>query len=180
MATSQTRSIFLSREPLKQRHDYTKSLEDDPTEFNKEFLYICSESYPSYSIDYQMTAMGIMGRGTKNAIVIDSMSGAIGRIDISGIRMGDATYGSNKFFMEEILRMRSIIQLKRNAYILRIYNASMINKNGVKDIGDTYIEFYVYIKDVNLTYTAGKPRILNVSLGLVQRNALKGFSVYSG
>lgn len=180
MTTSQTRSVFLSRNPLVPGHIYTKSLEENPSKFNEEFIYICSESYPSYGIDYQMTSMGIMGRGTENAIVIDSMSGAIGRMEISGIRMGDYTYGSNRYFQEEIRRMRSIIQLKSSAYILRIYNASMIDDDGIKEIGDTYIEFYVYIKDVVSGITAGKPKILDVSLNLVQRNALKGFNVYNG
>lgn len=173
------RSIFLSRQPLDEDTDYAKTPEDE--NFEKEFLYVCSEAYPSYSVNYMMTSFGMPGQGTENAIVIDSMSGAIGRLNISGIRMGDAEYGSNAFFQKEIRKMRSILQLRNNAYILRIYNASMLDSKGkLKSIGDTYVDFYVFLKGVNCSISAGSPKVMNVGITLVQRNPLKGFNVYSG
>ena len=177
------RSIFLSRQPLVANKKYAKTPDDTPDDknFKTEFLYVCSEAYPSYSVNYMMTSFGMPGLGTENAIVIDSMSGAIGRLNVSGIRVGDAEYGSNAFFQKEIRKMRSILQLRNNAYILRIYNASMLDSEGkLKSIGDTYVDFYVFLKGINCSVSAGSPKVMSVGITLVQRNPLMGFNVYSG
>lgn len=173
-----TRSVFISRRPYETGYVYPKDATD--SKFHNDFLFVCSEAYPQYSVDYQMTAMGIMGMGTENAIVIDSMGGAVGRLSIGGVRVGDNTYGSNGYFAREIRRMRSIIQLTNNAYMLRIYNATLLDDKGhVRDIGDTFMPFFVYIGDVNYASTAGRPKDLNVSISLTQRNAKKGFNKFS-
>ena len=181
------RSIFLSRKPFI-RHDalgnpylYETDMSDNPQKFNEEFLYICSNSYPSYSVDYQMTAMGIMGHGTEDAIVIDSMGGAVGRISIGGVRVGDAVYRSNGFFAREVRKMRSIIQLLDNAYILRIYNATLLDSEGViREVGNSYFDFFVFLKDIRYVTVAGRPKDMNVTMNLIQRNMLKGFNKYEG
>lgn len=171
------RSIFISRQPLVVNKTYAKTPEDD--NFKEQFLYVCSDSYPSYSVNYMMTSFGMPGMGTENAIVIDSMSGAIGRLSVTGIRVGDEIYGSNAFFQTEIRKMRSILQLRNNAYILRIYNASMLDSDGkLKSIGDTFVEFFVFLKGVNCSISAGRPKIMDVGMTLVQRNPLMGFNVY--
>lgn len=172
-----TRSVFISRKPYKSGYSYPKDATDNG--FHEDFLFVCSEAYPQYSVDYQMTAMGIMGMGTENAIVIDSMGGAVGRLSIGGVRVGDNTYGSNGYFAREIRKMRSIIQLTNNAYMLRIYNATLLDEEGnVRDIGDTFMPFFVYLGDITYTSMAGRPKDLNVGISLTQRNALKGFNKF--
>lgn len=163
------RSVFLSLKPYDPTKLYkTSTLKED-------FLYLCAECLPSYSITYGLSTMGIFGRGTEEAIVIDSMTGPIGRISVSGSRIGDKEYGSNAYFTKKIREMRSIMQLKNNAYILRIYNSRIIDDKGdILEGDDSFHDFYVFLKAVNYSVKGGTPNILNVSISLVQRNRLVG------
>lgn len=166
-----TKSVFLSLYPFNRSKRNSYNIDED-------FLYVCSNCYPSYDVSYGLSTMGIYGQGTEGAIVVDAMTGAVGRVNVSGQRIGDEKYGSNAYFAKEIRRMRSVMQLKENAYVLRIYNSELDTIDKCTDIKDSYKDFYVYLKDVSFSVKGGQPKVLDVTLGLIQRNKYQGFNKY--
>lgn len=160
-------SVFLSLDTAKKDTQY--SIDD--------FLYVCSDCYPSYAVDYMMSSMTFPKDGPEDAIVIDGMSGAIGRINLSGKRVGSLEYKSNAYFVKQITRMRSIWQLEDNAYILRIYHADIINVDGcIKPENKSFVDHFVFIKDVSYSVKGGMPNVMDISMGLIQRNPNPGFN----
>lgn len=175
------RSVFLSLHPLQ-----TNKYNDKEYTLN-DFLYLCSDCYPTYTIDYLMTTFGFPREDTSKALAIDGMSGAIGRIQISGTRVGSIEFGSNAYFTKEIRRMRTRWQLDECAYILRIYNSilpgpspsSDTNKNRSKfETEKSYNDIFVYLKRINYALTGGQPTVMSVDISLVQRAGERGVNVY--
>ena len=91
---------------------------------------------------------------------------------------------SNKAFIEKMLQIRSSIQMMDNAYVLRAYNLTILNKSDdnktlaqiqAKRQGDPK-DKYVYIDTMDFTYNMERPNELNVSIQFIERNKLVGFN----
>ena len=113
------------------------------------------------------------------------------RINLSGIRAQPAspndsapnTY-SNKAFIEKMLAIRSSIQMMGNAYVLRAYNLTTLNKQDQEATlsriqalrAGNPKEKYVYVDTFDISLNAERPNEVNVSITFIERNRLVGYN----
>lgn len=172
-------SLYMSRFPV---NDQGKP--EVPNDYeHKEYLtsdglmYLCSDATVNYEIDYPMTSFVPPTGDPTKAILVDDMAGSIGRISISGDRVGGSDIGSNRWFDNEIEKMISTWQIINNAYLLRLYNMIGTNVESKQAIHEnkyvSYMDIYVYIKEFSGD-VGQPPNTMNVSLKLIQRNMLVG------
>lgn len=142
-------------------------------------MYICSDVNMTYVIDYPQTTYVVPKEGSEETIVIDGMTGSIGKISISGIRQGSEDTGSNRWFDKQMESIISDMQFTKNAHLLRIYNTVGSNKKGHMAIdGNNYVthtDLYVFVKNYRLE-SHSNPNLMNISLTLIERNAGAGLS----
>lgn len=146
-----------------------------------DFINVCSDASVDYDVNYGGTKMGIFGQSTANAIFVDSIGGAVGRISIRGTRVNpilstDTSNGvpnapSNVQFMDKIKYMIEATQMFQSAYTIRIYNIDMRNKNTTNE----YRDLYVFLKSADFTFNWTKPSEMDVSLECIRRNKGRGF-----
>jgi hypothetical protein len=99
-------------------------------------MYIGSNSSYPQTISYNSSITGVLGQPPDSAIFVDGVGGAVMRVNLSAIRAqpknpidSQPNYYSNKAFIEKMLQIRSSIQMMGNAYVLRAYNLSILNKS---------------------------------------------------
>lgn len=181
MAIDSKYSLWLSTRPWSSDSPLT----------DQDFMYIGSSSAYPQSISYNSSTTGILGQTPDTAIFVDGVGGAVMRINLSAIRAQPVTYNdsqpnsySNKAFIEKMLEMRSRIQMMDNAYVLRAYNLTTLNKQDeektlsqieLKRNGDPK-EKFVFIDTFEVTLNMERPNEINVSIQFIERNKLVGFN----
>ena len=154
-------------------------------------MYIGSNSSYPQTISYNSSITGVLGQPPDSAIFVDGVGGAVMRVNLSAIRAqpknpidSQPNYYSNKAFIEKMLQIRSSIQMMGNAYVLRAYNLSILNKSDqnktlqqieAKRAGDPKDKF-VYVDTMEFTYNLERPNEINVSIQFIERNKLVGFN----
>ena len=158
------------------------------------FMFVgTSKSFP-YNISYNNSLMGVYGLGTAGAVFVDGIGGAVGNIQIKAVRVQNPALDnstphkySNKKFIEMLKQMRETKQLASSAYVLRVYNPTTapvyLNVASITPCTNdyikgpkTYVEFYVFLSEANLSISLNSPNTLDVSLTLLQRNKYRGLS----
>lgn len=172
-------SLYISRYPVDNNglphvpndYEYKDFLTDDG------LIYICSDVSMNYDIDYPMATYVPPTGTSEDTIIVDNMMGSIGRISISGDRVGSDETGSNRWFDREIENMIADWQIQQNAYLLRFYNMIGNNVEGKMAYrGDKpvdYMDIFVYINEYSGT-VAQPPNTMSIHLKLTQRNMLLG------
>lgn len=147
----------------------------------KDFFHICSDARLSYSVDYGGSVTGILGQVTGNAIFVDTTSGAVGKISITGTRINPSTSTdstadgttklSNAAFIDKMKKMIENTQMFYNAYILRIYHAD----TRTKETYGSYKDLYVFLRGFDVDFSWTNLSEMSVSLDCVRRNKTRGF-----
>lgn len=163
-----------------------------PTPDSK-FFYLGSNLSISFNVEYRSRVLNITGNATKNAIFVDSTGGAKGNISISGVRVHPFDYDdgagwspghpiidshnfnkiSNLKFIRTLIWMKERMQMKENAYTLRIYRGYKHNNPPTQDCA----EFPVFVRDLQFRYDAYKPDIVKFDIALFRRHEKKGFNL---
>lgn len=140
-------------------------------------IYLCSDTMMNYEIDYPMATYVPPTGVSDDTIIVDQMMGSIGRISISGDRVGSDETGSNRWFDKELETMIADWQIQKNAYLLRFYNMIGTNVEGKEAVRDgeavDYMDIFVYINEYSGT-VAQPPNTMSIHLKLTQRNMLLG------
>jgi len=154
-------SVWLSTEP------YNSS--------GNTFIHLCSDATVNYNLSYSMSATGVLGNSTDKTIVVDSASGAIGNISVSGTRVnpGNSTDTianvSNAEFQKVMINLLTRIQMHGNAYVLRIFRADW--RKTVNPYRDLYVFFYNYDQITNWDHL----NEMSVNFAFYRRNLGRGF-----
>ena len=154
------------------------------------FFYLGGENTYSYSNSYNATTTGVYAQGSTGALFVDSGSGSVSNINVSAVRIQpDEPYDptpsdtqsimdmnlnncSNARLIEVLRNMRGVQQLNQGAYILRLYNSSMIQ--GTEDQG---YDLPVYLASVTTSIEMDSPNTLKISLSFVRRSPVKNINI---
>jgi hypothetical protein len=154
------------------------------------FFYLGGENSYSYSNSYNATTTGVYAQGSTGALFVDSGSGSVSNINVSAVRIQpDEPYDptpsdtqsimdmnlnncSNARLIEVLRNMRGVQQLNQGAYILRLYNSSMIQ--GTEDQG---YDLPVYLASVTTSIEMDSPNTLKISLSFVRRSPVKNINI---
>ena len=154
------------------------------------FFYLGGENSYSYSNSYNATTTGVYAQGSTGALFVDSGSGSVSNINVSAVRIQpeqpyDPTPSDTQSIMDvnlnncsnarliEVLRnMRGVQQLNQGAYILRLYNSSMIQ--GTEDQG---YDLPVYLASVTTSVEMDSPNTLKINLSFVRRSPVKNINI---
>lgn len=154
------------------------------------FFYLGGENSYSYSNSYNATTTGVYAQGSTGALFVDSGSGSVSNINVSAVRIQpeqpyDPTPTNTQSIMDvnlnncsnarliEVLRnMRGVQQLNQGAYILRLYNSSMIQ--GTEDQG---YDLPVYLASVTTSVEMDSPNTLKINLSFVRRSPVKNINI---
>lgn len=172
-------SLYISRFPvnneglpeIKEGYEYADYLTPEG------LMYLCSDTTFRYEIDYPMMTYVPPTGTSEDAILIDNMAGSIGRITVSGDRIGDEDTGSNRWFDMEIEAMMSNWQIQNNAYLLRLYNSIGTDVEGRESYRGndpvSYKDIFVYISEY-VGDISQPPNVLSLTLKMIERNMLTG------
>lgn len=175
----QKHSLYISRYPVgNDGLPYVPNDYEYKDYLTKEgLIYLCSDTMMNYEIDYPMATYVPPTGVSDDTIIVDQMMGSIGRISISGDRVGSDETGSNRWFDKELETMIADWQIQKNAYLLRFYNMIGTNVEGKEAVRDgeavDYMDIFVYINEYSGT-VAQPPNTMSIHLKLTQRNMLLG------
>lgn len=148
---------------------------------NNQFMAVCSDATFSYNNQYSGSTTGILGQPTSSAIFVDGSKGAIGEINITGVRANPKTSAqtgtpqdniSNARFYSYVKALMEKTQMLQNAYVLRIYNADWTTSQKYEN---TYVDVPIFISNISADFDQMSPNEMRVSLTAVKRNLGKGF-----
>lgn len=159
------------------------------------FMFIGSSSTLPVTISYTSSTVGVLGQPPDTAVFVDGTAGAVMQIAITSTRVNPSdandsypnTY-SNKAFIEAIVAMRTAIQMTQNAYVLRMYNMTIMKKIDYDNLTPSEIiqkrttlqvspkSYNVFINSADITLDVDNPNSIDVSLNLIQRNLLLGYN----
>ena len=159
------------------------------------FMFIGSASTLPLTISYTSSTVGVLGQDTSTAVFVDGTAGAVMQIALTSTRVNPSdadddhpnTY-SNKAFIEAIIAMRTAIQMTQNAYVLRMYNLTTMQKSDYDNLTPLEIiekrtelqispkSYNVFINSIDITLDIDSPNSIDVSLNLIQRNLLLGYN----
>ena len=197
-------SIWLSRDKIVGKNNGTINAQSFM------FLGVTGGGF-DFNINYGGKILGVFERPPSRAIYMDEMGGAKSDIDITTVRVNPEDYDdrwtkvaknhgytppssgrtlnniSNYALHQELVDMRTDIQLKGNAYVLRIYRG-MGNPFITKDMKvvnsdipinvamRNYVQFPVFFRKGSCSLEPGQPNQMNVRLQLFMRNPYVGFN----
>jgi len=196
----ETYSMWLSAYPLTGTVPWTIS--DDS------FMFLgVTEGGFDFNINYGGTIKGIYGKHPRDAIYMDRTGGAVGQISATllryqpqnpddrstqiardrGLQVGGVSLNniSNYAILEEFVRMRTTIQLRNNAYVLRIYrgfgNAFFKQSGGQSDpripsgnANKGYVQYPIYLTKAEGKFIADRPNEITVTISATMRNPWTG------
>lgn len=142
---------------------------------NNKFIHLCSDAVFSYSLSYTMTSTCVLGQSTDSNIVVDSASGAVGNISVSGVRVNPSCSTdrinnvSNAEFQKVMIDLLTRIQMHGNAYVLRVFRSDW------KHSGQPYRDLYVFFYDYSQSQNWDNLNELSVNFSFYRRNLKKGF-----
>lgn len=154
-------------------------------------MYIGSGNSHSGSVSYMLSTVGIIGKSTANAIVVDGGTGPVDTFNFQCTRVNPVSYSdpgitpgntndytncSNAFFRKKIKAMRETIQMENNAYVLRIYNLSQRSHSDTAEhkntVYSTPLELYVFLNTCTDALNSLNPLNLDVNINLTMRAKL--------
>lgn len=159
---------------------YISSIPYDATGHDTSFFCLGSVQSFSYTNTSNGSTTGIVSRPTNEAIYMDSVQGASGRISVTTLRIVDdgyknngTTYNdgtSNAQALDKLRRMKELPQMQNNSYILRVYNAVLTESP------TSYREVNVFIERFDYDLAMERPWEISLNITFVVRNRGVGFS----
>ena len=159
---------------------YISFLPYDATGHDTSFFCLGSVQSFSYTNTSSGSTTGIVSRPTNEAIYMDSVQGANGRVSVTTLRIVDdgyknsgTTYNdgtSNAQALDNLRRMKERPQMQNTAYILRVYNAVL------SESATSYRELNVFIERFDYEIELKRPWEININLTFVIRNRGVGFT----
>ena len=168
---------------------YLSTVPSNKSQFENSFICLGSVQSFGFTNTFSGSVTGILSRPTNEAIYVDSMQGAYDRLAITTLRITDpsASYTagsvstdnpyldsisgsdlSTDAFIRKLIEMRQTVQMKNNAFILRIYNVEMGNSN--------YKSLPVFLDSFTVRLEMDRPFETQFDFNFIIRNEGVGFS----